>query len=76
MDWASIITSIGFPIAACIAMAMYCKTITDSYKKDIMEIIKNNWDEMSKVTEALRENTEAIQGLRQYIERECRDENN
>ena len=76
MDWASIITSVGFPIAACIAMALYCKTITDSYKKDIMEIIKNNWDEMSKVTEALPENTEAIQGVRQSIERERRDEDN
>lgn len=67
MDWASIITSVGFPIAACIAMAIYCKTITDSYKKDIMDVIKHNWDEMAKVTEALHDNTEAIQDLRLYI---------
>lgn len=70
MDWASLITSVGFPVAACVAMAMYCKTIIDSYKKDIMATIKDNWKEMSKVTQALQDNTAAIQELRCYIKEE------
>lgn len=67
MDWANLITSVGFPIAACVGMAVYCKNIIDSYRKDMIETIKDNWKEMAKVSEALQDNTDAINELRRYI---------
>lgn len=67
MDIVSVITSVGFPIVACIAMGVYCKSLIDGYKNDIMEIVRKNWQEISKVTDALEKNTEAINELRQYI---------
>ena len=48
-------------------MAVYCKNIIDSYRKDMIETIKDNWKEMAKVSEALQDNTEAINELRRYI---------
>ena len=47
-----IISSLGFPVAACIAMAWYVKYITDKHDK-----------EMDKVTTALNNNTLALQKL-------------
>lgn len=47
-----IISSLGFPVAACIAMAWYIKYITDKHDK-----------EMDKVTTALNNNTLALQKL-------------
>lgn len=67
MDLVQMITSVGFPIVACVAVSVYCKNIIDAYKDDIMKVIRDNWQEMSKVTEALEKNTEAINELRQYI---------
>lgn len=67
MDWVSIVTSLGFPIAACVAMGIYCKSVVDSYRNDIVQIIKDNWEQISKITQALNDNTDAINELRHYI---------
>lgn len=72
MDWISIVTSLGFPIAACIGMAMYCKSVVDSYRNDIIQIVKDNWAEIDKMTDALNHMTEAINDLREYIKEKDR----
>ena len=67
-----ILSAIGqyaFPIIACLAMGWYVKYIQDAYRKDISDIRDNHKDEMHKVTEALNNNTVAIQKLTDYIER-------
>lgn len=64
-----LITSVGFPIVACGGMAWYVKYITDHNRADLKEERDQHVTEMSKVTEALNNNTLAIQKLTDYIER-------
>ena len=65
----TIITTVGFPIVACGGMAWYVKYITDRNREDIKEERDQHDQEMKKVTEALNNNTLAIQKLTDYIER-------
>ena len=58
-----------FPIVACVAMGWYVKYIQDSYRKDISDISTRHKEEMDKVTEALNNNTLAIQRLTDFIEK-------
>lgn len=67
MDWINVVTSLGFPITACVGMAMYCKSVVDSYRNDIIQIVKDNWAEINKMTDALNQMTDAINDLRDYI---------
>lgn len=68
-DIVSIITTVGFPIVACGGMAWYVKYITDRNREDLKEERVMHESEMAKVTEALNNNTLAIQKLTDYIER-------
>ena len=70
MDWAQIIGSLGFPIVACLGMGWYVKYIQDNYRQDISDISSRHKEEMDKVTQALNNNTLAIQRLTDYIEKD------
>lgn len=48
----SVVSQVGFPIAMCLVMAWYIKYANDQHK-----------DEISKITEALNNNTLAVQKL-------------
>ena len=70
MDWAniaSIIATIGFPIVACIAMAIYVKYITDQQRHETKELNATHTAEMlafkDEMKEALNNNTLALQKL-------------
>ena len=65
----SVIGQYAFPIVACVMMGWYVKYIQDNYRKDIDSISSRHKDEMDKVTEALNNNTLAIQKLTDYIEK-------
>lgn len=65
----TLITTVGFPIVACGGMAWYVKYITDRNREDLKEERAQHSEEMIKVTEALNNNTLAIQKLTDYIER-------
>lgn len=67
--WITLITTVGFPIVACGGMAWYVKYITDRNREDLKEERSQHTEEMTKVTEALNNNTLAIQKLTDYIER-------
>jgi flagellar basal body-associated protein FliL len=62
-----IVSTVGFPIAACLAMAWYVKYITDKNSEKISEMGKHHKEEMTMVTEVLRNNTLAVQKLTDYI---------
>lgn len=57
----------AFPIAACIAMGWYVKYSHDYFRKDYMDIMTKHKEEMDTITAAVRNNTEAINSLIQYI---------
>lgn len=65
----ALIDQYAFPIAACVAtMGWYVKYIQDNYRKDIADISGKHKEEMDIVTQALNNNTLAIQKLTDYIE--------
>lgn len=55
-DIATLVSSIGFPIVMCGAMAWYVKYMSDQHKQDL--------DALSAV---IADNTKVIEGLRQLI---------
>lgn len=66
MDANTIITlvgSLGFPIVACIGIAIFFKQMNDNYRADIKDINSNHRSEMDKITEAINNNTLVIQKL-------------
>lgn len=63
MDWIQIISSLGFPIVACLAMGWYVKYTTDSNREEMREMRKEHKAEVTKMTDALNNNTLAIQKL-------------
>lgn len=65
----SAIGQYAFPIVACVVMGWYVKYIQDNYRQDISDISSRHKEEMANVTEALNNNTQAIQKLTDYIER-------
>lgn len=67
----SAIGQYAFPIVACVVMGWYVKYIQDNYRKDISDISTRHKEEMDKVTEALNNNTIAIQRLTDYIGRDA-----
>lgn len=66
MDIASIGTflqTVGFPVAACVAMGLYVKYITDNHRADSLEREKRYSQEIHTITEAITNNTLVIQKL-------------
>lgn len=71
MDWNVVIASIGslgFPIIACIGMAMFFNKVNDNYRNDIKEMNASHRQEMDKITEAVNNNTMVIQKLLDRME--------
>lgn len=62
-DIVTIVTSVGFPIVACGAMAWYVKYISDRHSKEVQQLNEQHQEEMKQVTEALNNNTLALQKL-------------
>lgn len=60
--------SFGFPVVMCGAMAWYVKYITDRNHDDILALNNQHKEEISKVTDALNNNTLAIQKLIDKLE--------
>ena len=67
MDILQIIQSVGFPAACVIGMAWYVKYITDQNRDDRNAADKRHKEEMAEVTNALNNNTIAIQRLTDFI---------
>lgn len=72
--WAQIISSLGFPIVACICMALYVKEQTKNNREDVKELNAQHSKEMNafkdEIKEALNNNTIALTKLCEKLERE------
>lgn len=69
-DILTMITTVGFPIVACLFMGWYVKYQTDNYRSEVKDMQKEHKDEIQKVTEALNNNTLALQRLCDKMEKE------
>ena len=66
-DLIAAISTVGFPIVACLGLGWFVKYQTDQNNAEVAEMRKEHLDEISKVTEALNNNTLAIQRLTDLI---------
>lgn len=64
-----LISSVGFPIVCCLGMGWYVKKQTDNYREDVDHLTQEHKDEMTRVTDALNNNTLAIQRLCDKLEK-------
>ena len=66
-SWVNLISTIGFPIVACIVMALYVKEQTKSNREDVKELNLQHSKEMdafkNEIKEALNNNTMALTRL-------------
>ena len=70
MDVQDVITGIstlGFPIICCLLMMYYVKYSTDNHREEVSKLNEEHRKEMMEVTEALNNNTLALQKLCDYI---------
>lgn len=67
-DIASLISAVGFPIVAAIACGWYCKYSSDQYRQEVKDMQKEHKEEITKITEALNNNTLVVQKLIDKLE--------
>lgn len=81
----SLIASLGFPIVACGAMAFFIvkrseandqklESLRKEQREDLMTIQREHKEEVARMTEALDNNTKALEKLTERIEREGKNE--
>lgn len=63
------ITTVGFPIVMCGAMAWYVKYTTDKNRAEIDKLNGAHKDEMKEVTTAINNNTLAITKLCERLDK-------
>ena len=73
-NYVQLISSLGFPIVACISMGLYVKEQTKTNREDVKELNLQHSKEMSEfkdeIKEALNNNTIALTKLCEKLERE------
>lgn len=62
-DIVSVISTVGFPIVAAIGCGVFIKWQYEQNLKQVEELRKEHKDEVSKMTDALNNNTLALQKL-------------
>ena len=68
-DIVQVISAVGFPIVAAVACGMFVKWQYEQNAKAMDEVRKEHKDEVSKMTEALNNNTLALQKLIDKLEK-------
>lgn len=78
-NYVQLISTLGFPIVACISMALYVKEQTKSNREDVKELNAQHSKEMNafkdEIKEALNNNTIALTKLCERLDREEGKEN-
>lgn len=73
MDWAQLISTLGFPIVCCVALAIYVTKMTQQNREDTKELNKQHTEEMLEfkedIKEALNNNTIALNKLCEKLEK-------
>lgn len=73
MDWSVImqaVTTVGFPIVMCAAMAYYVKYTTDKHRDEIAKLNEQHKQEMLDIIKAVDNNTIALTKLCEKLDEE------
>lgn len=65
----SLVQSLGFPVSMCIGACIFIKYQFDTNNKNVSELRQEHKEEVSKMTEALNNNTIALQKLIDKLEK-------
>ena len=76
MDVVTMITTVGFPIAACVGMGFYIKYIEDRHRDERTNIINTEAEFQKQMSETIQNNTLALQHLADLINREIDGDDN
>lgn len=64
----TLISTVGFPIAMCVAMAFYVKYVNDQNNTKMQELNQLHYNEMVKMVEAIDNNTMALTKLSERMD--------
>ena len=64
------ITTVGFPIVSCLAMAWFVYDQTEKHRKEVITLNENHKKEIEQITLALNNNTIALTRLCDKMERD------
>lgn len=62
------VSTVGFPIVCCGAMMYYVKYSTDRNREDMLRLTEQHKTEIMQITEAINNNTLALQKLCDNLE--------
>lgn len=63
----ALVGSLGFPIVACVGMAYFFAKANDNYRLDMKETSSRHKEEIDKMSEAINNNTKALELLIQKM---------
>lgn len=66
----SAVTTLGFPIVMCGAMAYYVKYITDKHREEVVKLNEQHKQEMLDIIKAVDNNTIALTKLCERLDKE------
>lgn len=73
MEWVELVSTVGFPIVACFALALYVKYKDDKHRQTILTLQENHKTEMleykTEIKTAIENNTRVIEKLIEKMER-------
>lgn len=69
-EWLQAITTVGFPIVMCGAMAYYVKYVTDKHQDEVSKLNDQHKEEMLNIVKALDNNTLALSKLCEKLDKE------
>lgn len=69
-EWLQAITTVGFPIVMCGAMAYYVKYMTDKHRDEVSKLNEHHKVEMLNIVNALDNNTLALSKLCEKLDKE------
>lgn len=73
-DITTMISTVGFPIVACVGLGWFCKYMIDQNNKNIERMFEMYAKANEDNRDAIKANTEAINRLCDKLEKEDKDE--
>lgn len=69
-DFVTIIQTVGFPIACCIGLFILLVKMNKSHKEEVMEMKEAFYQQSKETTQAINNNTLALQKLTDKLDKE------